>query len=208
MFFTRPPDPMKYLRDIYHQVRKEGAGQHFAGFAILCKDLAEFLAARGYDNEGIRLFRDAYNRALEADRFYWEAFFPDALANLPGIEHMPHGLVNNANNGKFDLKPITKEKICTEWTRFLGWAFFREWSMAIQDYVKEALEEDIPDEFQSKKEEVIELARRLLGLAVGQELFWYPMAFIFGHSALYDRFRHFRRRNSCEPNLNPEFNFR
>ena len=102
---SRPP-----LKELYKQIHELGTSLQFAGFGILCKDMIEFLAARGYGGGAIETFRTAFNKAIESDRYYWEAFYPEALANLGALEGYPSGMAEAASNQKFKLPPELCDK--------------------------------------------------------------------------------------------------
>lgn len=147
----------------------------FAGFAILFKDMAEFLAAKGYEDGSVEAFRMAFNNALERERFYLRAFFPEALANLSALAGIPHGITEKAERENFHIERLCEKELVKEWNRFLGWAFFREYSFVLRENITGALADDVPDEGQNTQEKVVELAGKLIGTAAPDEYYWYPL---------------------------------
>ena len=187
IFRSQQPTDMP-LTQLFEQIKKVGDSLLFSGYAILSKDLSEYLAARGHTGMGIDTFRNAVNEALQRDRQYFSTFWPEAFANLYTLKDIPNRIAEEAEKGEFKLPQVMTEEgmndvekannpIMQDWTRFLGWAFFREYSYALRDTITEVQDQTISatEEDSDLIPEVV-LAEQLLDSdAIPNERSWYPL---------------------------------
>ena len=173
----RPP-----LEQIYRQVYRWGDSLHFAGLGVLSKDLAEYLATQGLVDDAIDKFRTALSRAMDQDLSYSAMFWPEALASLSELEGIPSGMANHADQDNFDLpEAMGDHKMVAEWNRFLGWAFFREYHRALQEPISKCLTPDPEEQAREAEDQevAITLAECLLGDAIPDKKYWYPLVLYF-----------------------------
>ena len=182
MIFNRKRNCRPPLEQIYRQVHRWGGSLHYAGLGILCKDLAEYLATRGLIHDAIDIFRGAFGQAINQDRRYFAMFWPEALVNLSELEGIPSGMANLADQDNFDLpEAMGDHKIVAEWNRFLGWAFFREYHRTLQEPISKCLTPDQEEQVgeAEDRDTAITLAECLLGDAIPDKKYWYPLVLYF-----------------------------
>jgi len=164
-----------HLEKLYQQLGNLDTRVLYAGFAVMYKDLIEYLAARAVSAPAVTIFRNAYNTALKVDYHYLAEFYPNGYANLSSTD-LPSGLTEQAVAGKMDLNELTSPNLVDKMFSFFGWAFFREYSKDLKNAIVEAYgEKGLPDVFDDRKTGAVNLAEKLLGKAIPNEFYWYPV---------------------------------
>lgn len=169
------------LEIMYQKVCDFGMCKHFQIFGYLCKDLMDYLTNRGYADVATDTFRLAFIRAMGRDRFYWENCCAIVLGDPCQLE-MPTGFAQLAVNQCWseifcdlqDLKPCdckNQEEGPPTLPAYLGWCFFREYAPSFASFLNGY---EI-DEAQPKKDKILALADHLLGNAVPDKFYWYPV---------------------------------
>jgi hypothetical protein len=170
-------DTEKHLKTLFSQVKGIDIRQALAGLTILMKDTAEFLTAKGYRDPATASFRVVFLDTLNEDRFYWESFGPALYASLTDNQ-LPHGVVDQANRGQFDVTPVTKaNNIFHEWTHFVGWCFFKKFSQKHGSAAigEQGLAKDKQMLCTETEENVVKVAQRLLDKEFTDKGYWFPL---------------------------------
>lgn len=111
-----------------------------AGITVLCKDLAEYLAAGGFASQAAERFIKIYMKGLDKDRWFWERFGPELYWSMRPAAPVPPGdfdpavqiafnpplpsYAHEANQNDFDLHELNNNRICQNWTLTPGWQLF------------------------------------------------------------------------------------
>lgn len=122
-----------------------------AGITVLCKDLAEYLAAGGFSSTAAERFMKVYAKALDRDRWFWERFGPELYWSMrpapptdPGdfdpavqIAFNPPlpSYAHEANQNDFDLNHLNDTRISQNWTLTPGWQLFTGFMEEFKDLI-------------------------------------------------------------------------
>ena len=148
----------------------------YTGFAIMCKDLIEYLAARGDQNPAVDTFRSAYNTALNTDAVYLCEFHPKAYAGLNGTG-LPSGLTERIAMENLSVPELQDPNLVTQLSPLIGWIIFREYSKALGPKVLEYYgEAGVPSVYDDRKVGAVNLAVNLFSKSViPNEYYWYAV---------------------------------
>jgi hypothetical protein len=117
----------KNLRKMYQQAKDLDLRHLLTGLTILVKDTADFINSQGYSDDVTEAFRLAYLEMMNHDRYYWSKFGPDLYKDISDTK-LPAGIIKAIREGTFDLEPLIKADIKTEWAKPIGWYFFKNYS--------------------------------------------------------------------------------
>ena len=131
------PHPYHSLLD---KIQGFASSQIVAGITVLCKDLAEYLAAGGFSGTAAERFTKVYAAALNQDRWFWERFGPNLYGSMrPAPPHKPGdydpaiqiafqpplpSYAQEASQNDFDLHELNDARINQNWTLTPGWQLF------------------------------------------------------------------------------------
>ncbi|MEZ5039258.1 MAG: hypothetical protein R2828_05185 [Saprospiraceae bacterium] len=168
----------KDLRKTFREIKDLHLGILLAGVGVLIKDTAEFIAANGFNDPLIDLFRKTYQQVYENDRLYWRTIGPDLYKSLDDVS-LPSGVVTAAAMGNLNINPLCQPVIEKEWTRFTGWLFFKTFTYEMTDAIlkKSSLreEKEKADNPRSMDDQVIEIIQKLSASAKEGHWYWYPL---------------------------------
>ncbi|HRK81811.1 MAG TPA: hypothetical protein PLZ12_10200 [Saprospiraceae bacterium] len=159
---------------LFEQIRIPETNILMAGMMLTAKDMLEYLVAKSYDdNQAIRTFRSAWIAAVDSDRFYWEAFFPGVFVSLDDA-NMPSGMTQRVAGGEteeiggyFEAPDLDRE-----WSRYIGWSFFKAYSVALKDSVRAAFSLPGWQQATDSDSKILFMARHLLESVGGKRLYW------------------------------------
>jgi len=164
-----------HLKTLFGQVGSLETSLLYTGFAILCKDLIEYLAARGITAAAVETFRGAYNKALSLDYLYLSEFHPLAYASLSAAK-LPSDLTGHVASENMDLTKLQDKTLVTKLAPLIGWLIFREYSSAIKGPIKDSFgESGLPDVYEDREAGAIDLAEKLLSKPIPNEYYWFPV---------------------------------
>ncbi|MCC7505856.1 MAG: hypothetical protein IT259_11170 [Saprospiraceae bacterium] len=111
-----------------------------AGVTVLCKDLAEYLAAGGFAGTAAEGFMRVYAQSLHHDRWFWERYGPQLYWSMRPAAPAPPGdydpavqiafnpplpsYAHEASQNDFDLHELNSARIDQNWTLIPGWQLF------------------------------------------------------------------------------------
>ena len=166
-----------FLKDICKKAFDQDCKTLLAGFAVLSKDLSEYICIHAYACKGVTCFQEIYTTALNADRFFWNICDNNLFKTLDDAG-LPTGFSEQANIEKFtltELKKLGKEdKI---WVSYPGWAMLKAFK---QKYKLQLCGPNAPfnqfdtEGLSDKKELATTLAHYLLEKEFPCHTFWYP----------------------------------
>ena len=147
----------------------------YVGFAVMYKDLIEYLAARAIAGPAVTTLRNAYNTALNVDYLYLAEFHPKGYANLSATD-LPNGLTEHVAAGNSDLPELRDDGLALKLSPFFGWAFFREYSKDLKGPITASYgEAGLPGVFDDRETGAVDLAEKLLSKTIPNEYYWYPV---------------------------------
>lgn len=129
---------MHPYRSLLEKIQGFDSKSIVAGITVLCKDLAEYLAAGGFSGPAADRFMKVYSKALDQDRWFWERFGPELYWSMrptppadPGdppvqIAFNPPlpSYAHQANQNDFNLNHLNDARISQNWTLTPGWQLF------------------------------------------------------------------------------------
>lgn len=131
---------MHPYRSLLEKIQAYDRSLIVSGITVLCKDLAEYLAAGGFSSPASERFLRVYGSVLDHDRWFWERFGPELYWSMrpapptpPGADDLAVQIAFNpalpsyaheADQNNFDLYELNKVRIRQNWTLTPGWQLF------------------------------------------------------------------------------------
>jgi len=161
------------LFNLYEQVRNCEINFLLSGLTVTAKDLLEYLVDKSYNDPSINTFRLAWIAGIDPDRFYWEQLYPEVFTGLDDAE-LPSGFTETIAVGEWGGigDSFTNPENDREWTRSIGWSFFKQYSTVLKSTIDLATTDQAWQQLNDSHSRILFLAKKLLDKTESKALYW------------------------------------
>ena len=150
----------------------------WSSFAIINKDLNEFICNNALSCTGIDCFQSVYTSTISGDRLFYQKCSPQIFLCLKDPEvDLDCNITTTAKGCEFILPDLEEKATANQsWLAYPGWALMNAFW---KKFKAQLCDSDIPfrsfeDNQIDKKELVREITRYLLENVFTQDTLWYP----------------------------------